>query len=358
VNPKRIGILLIFLISCGIAEALSSDANDFAKEWLSYSAGLGAGNYKIPGAALGRPRVDTDYLGALRPVVPVYPQWLPNDVVTVGVGGHLTLKFNHKVADDENNPYGFDFIIFGNSMMALNGGNNWQYGNPQAAILLNGQVNSEFGRVYVSQYNNEDWYEFEQGPYADTFAPTLSRVYDPNEPNQSYAGWNNLWWGQETDPTLPLDPNVKGVDFAGRSLAELCLAYGKSAGGTGFDLKFLSAEDYNALETDPQTGRKWIQYIRIECTATNPSQGPLPEIDAVSDVSCCGDYKRPSPASDLNKDCRVDSEDLMIMTGYWLCEADEESEAAAADIYRDGFIDFLDFSVLANSWLKDSLQNY
>jgi len=32
--------------------------------------------------------------------VPVFPQW-NEDVVTVGVGGQLVLKFNHKVSDDE-----------------------------------------------------------------------------------------------------------------------------------------------------------------------------------------------------------------------------------------------------------------
>jgi len=355
-NPRRVEIFLIFLSFCGIAEAFSYDENDFAGEVISYNAGLGAGYYILPASALGRPREDTDYLGALRPIVPVYPQWLHGDIVTIGVGGSLTLKFNHKVADDENNPYGYDFIIFGNSMTALIGGIDWQYGDPQQAILLNGLVNSEIGLVSVSQEGCV-WFTFEQGPYADTFAPTLGRVYEPNDPNQSYVGWNNLWWGQLTDPTLPLDPNVRGEDFAGKSLAELCLSYGKSAGGTAFDLKSLSSEDYNALETDPQTGKKWIQYIIIECTSTNPSAGVLPEIDAVSDVSCCGDYKRPFPAGDLNKNCSINPQDLMIMTIYWLCEVEQTQEADVADIYRDGFIDFLDFAVLADNWQKDSLQD-
>jgi len=356
VNPKRVGILLIFLISCGFAAGYECDGDDFVQEVISYNAGLGAGYFILPASALGRPREDTNYLGALRPVVPVYPQWLPSDIVTIGVGGHLILKFNHKVADDENNPYGFDFIIFGNSMMALIGGNNWEYSDPQAAILKTGQVNQEFGLVSVSQ-DGYVWFTFEQGPYADTFAPTLGRVYDPNDPNQSYPGWNNQWWAELTDPTLPLDPNVRGEDFAGKSLAQLSLSYGKSAGGTAFDLKSLSPDDYAALDTDPKTQRKWIQYIMIECNSTDPFAGILPEIDAASDVSCCGDYKRPFSAGDLNKNCRVNPEDLMIMTIYWLCEVEQTQEADVADIYRDGFIDFLDFAVLADNWQKDSLQD-
>jgi hypothetical protein len=353
VNLKRAAILLTVLLSCDIAAAYECDANDFATEVISYKAGTGAGYYTLSGTALGRCGVDTDYLGSLRPVVPVYPQWLPTKLVTIGVGGHLTLKFNHRIADDENNPYGFDFIIFSNPMMVLDGLNNWEYGDPEAAILETGQVNPEYGLVSVSQ-DGLEWFTFEDGPYADTFAPTLGRIYDPNDPNGSYAGWDNYWWGEVTDPTLPLDPNVRGEDFAGKSLAELCFAYGKSAGGTAFDLQSLSPDDYASLDIDPQTGRKWIQYIMIECNSTNPSAGVLPEIDAVSDVSCCGDYKRPFFAGDLNKNCRVNVDDLMILISYWLCEVEQEQEAGVADIYKDGFIDFLDFAVLAANWQRES----
>ncbi len=349
--------ILFFLIACGFVvlanppAADGFDANDFAAQVVGYVPGAGAGFYVFSQAALGMPAVDTDYYGASRPVVPVYPQWRPSEVVTVGVGGNLILKFNHKVCDDEKNLYGFDFIVFGNSMFSI--GEYWYYGDPCNCFISSGGVKAENGRVSVSQ-DGIIWFSFDDGPWADSFAPTLGRVFDPNNPAY-YPGWENLWWGDQTDPTLPLDPNVDPNDFAGKSLAELCSAYGKSAGGTAFDLRRLA--DFNNLAIDPQSGERWIQYVMIECLDTNPG-GDLPEVDAVADVSCCGDYKHPFPAGDINRDCYVGFEDLEIMCRNWLKSVgDEEGEKSAcggADLYKDSarIVNFRDFAVLAGDWLE------
>ncbi len=349
-------VLIVFLVCLSPAAAggYEFDANDFAAEVVSYEPGEGAGAYTFSEVALGRPSVDTYYGDAYRPVVPVYPAYIENDfpsVVTVGAGGHLILKFNHRVGDDENNPYGVDFIVFGNAMIAAGG--YWSYGDPCETTIASGQVNNEYGLVSVSQ-DGELWYSFEEGPFADSFAPTLGRVFNPNEPCDVYPGWENLWWGEVTAPTLPIDPNMENINFMGKTVAELCYAYGKSTGGTGFDLKVLPVEYYSALTEDPVTGEKWIQYIMIEYTGLDPNH-PFPEVDAVSDVSCCGDYKRPYPSGDISKDCRVDCEDLEIFTGYWLLEVDGlGDEAKAADMYEDGVIDFLDFAIFGNRWLVES----
>lgn len=356
-NLKRITMLLIVLFSCGTAYSYSYDANDFACEVVSYYSGEGASFWVLPQAALGRPSIDTVYSGVLRPVVPVYPEYRPSEIVTVGIGGHLVLKFNHKVCDDEKNPYGMDFIVFGNAMMEINGSTMWNYGDPAALLIASGLVGSEFGRVSVSQ-NGVDWFSFSQGPFADSFAPTLGRVYDPNNPCGDYPGWNNLWWSGLTDPTLPLDPNVRPEDFAGKTLAYFCYRYGNSAGGTAFDLKWLNPQDYLSLAVDPVSGSRWIQYIAIDCNSTDPDD-PLPEIDAVSDVSCCGDYRHPIPAGDINYDCKVDMIDLEIMCLYWLYPTDgSDNPAKAADLYKDteNIVDFRDFCVLANSWLQKTWQ--
>jgi hypothetical protein len=352
---NRIGVIifLICLLSA-IVSGYEFDANDFAAEVVSYDAGEGAGAYTFSEVALGRPSVNTYYNDADWPVVPVYPAYIENDffsVVTVGEGGHLILKFNHRVGDDENNPYGIDFIVFGNAMIAAGG--YWSYGDPYEMTITSGEVNNEYGLVSVSQ-DSMLWYSFEEGPFADSFAPTLGRVFNPNEPCDVYPGWENLWWGEVTDATLPIDPNIENINFMGKTVAELCYSYGKSAGGTGFDLKWLPAEHYSALTEDPVTGEKWIQYIMIEYTGLDPNH-PFPEVDAVSDVSCCGDYKRPFPAGDINRDCSVGYDDLVIFTGYWLLEVDGAGiEAEAADMYEDGVIDFLDFAILGSKWLFKS----
>jgi len=334
----------------GAALGYEYDASDFAVDVNYYNAGDGAGYYTEPWTAVGRPDVDTDYQGSWRPVVSVYAQWLPSAIVTVGVGGELVLAFDHEVADDENNPYGIDFIVFGNAFQTIDGEVDWTYGDPNAVRIKTGQVKSEHGRVSVSQ-DGQVWYTFKDGPWSDSFAPTLGRVYNPNEPNTGYPGWENQWWSQVTNPTIPLDPNMEPGDFNGVTVAEMSRAYGESAGGTGFDLRWLDANDYAAMAEDVNTGRKWIRYVKIECTATDPEEGPLPEVDAVSDVSCCGDYKHPFPAGDVTCDCLVNPGDVVMLSKYWLREVTDSNEAAAqADVFKDGWVDFKDFAVVGEDW--------
>lgn len=357
---KRAGIMvwrkvlarsfLVCALAGSAALGYEYDANDFALWVAGYDAGQGAGYYTDPWTAVGRPSVDTDYWGSWRPVVTVYPEWLPTALVTVGVDGKLILKFDHRLADDRNNAYGIDFIVFGNGFQTIGGLMEWTYGEPNAVRIKTGQVESELGRVSVSQ-DGLTWYSFEHGPWADSFAPTLGRVYNPNEPNTGYPGWENLWWGQVTNPTMPLDPNTEPGDFNGVTVAEMSMAYGESAGGTGFDLKWLDPNDYEALAEDVNTSRKWIRYVKIECTATNPEDGPLPEVDAVSDVSCCGDWKHRFPAGDVTGNCMVDMADVLMLSEYWLWEVTDPNAAAGqADVFKDGWVDFKDFAVLGGNW--------
>ena len=306
-------VLLIFVVSFP-AMAYDFDPNDFAIEWISYDD-IGAGTFNDPQTAIGRPSIDTEYYGVKRPVVPVHSASEVYQIVRVGTGGELILKFSHKVADDINNPYGSDFIIFGNSWQRIGGEPEWSYGDPDLVTITTDVVFSEPGVVSVSQ-DGVNWYSYDPNLCAaDTFAPTLGRVYDPDNPENPeniYKTWN-LWWGQVTDPTIPLDPNITGADFLGKTVAQACQMYGRSAGGTGFDLKNLSQQDYQDLDIDPLTGRKWIQYVKIECT--NPDNIITPEIDAVSDVATCGDYKHPYPDGDFNNDCKVNLLDLASLSG-------------------------------------------
>ena len=126
------------------------------------------------------------------------------------------------------------------------------------------------------------------GPYADDFAPTASYAWDE---------FNDVW-AEELDPTRPVDPTLAPSDFAGKTVAQMIAAYDGSAGGTGFDIGAL--------------GLEWIQYVRIE---DDPDSNVTTEIDAIADVSCCGDYKHPYPVGDLNKDCTVDTADFAIFSG-------------------------------------------
>jgi hypothetical protein len=269
---KQIAIIAATVLGlrAQISQGYLLNPSDFATEVVQYEPGSGVGRDVFSGEvfnnasnALGRPSVDTTgdgmstSLNAAIPVVPVYGAFRAHELVSIGQGGQLVVRFDHRVMNDPANPYGVDLIIFGNAAGA--GNDYWANGDPNAMYFGRG-IRQEKGIVSVSQ-DGEHWYTFADGPFGDDFAPTLGRVYTPGN---AAAG---SWWGAETDPTLPLDPALTEQALTGKSLAEIALLYGQSAGGTGFDIGLLQLD--------------WIEYVRIE----NPEgSGVTPDIDAFADV--------------------------------------------------------------------------
>jgi len=315
-STVQVSFVTVWFLSVSICAGLDYDSNDFAVEVIEYVEGTDIGSdwlsgepYNDANSALGRPTLETTGDGWFVPVeqsvpvVPVYPPFRAFELVTIGNGGQLTVKFNHPVADDRNNPYGIDFIIYGDAYQIIGEGQGWTSGNPEE-IIVNGSVSAEPGIVAVSQ-DGQNWYYFSSGPYADSFAGTASYQWDDV---------NDLW-AEELDPTRPVDPNLTASDMDGMTLAKMIRTYGGSAGGTGFDLRWLDPSDYAALAVDPNTGNRWIQYVRIQ---DDPDSSVTTEIDAIADVSCCGDYKHPYPVGDLNRDCRVDMSDFALFMRHWL----------------------------------------
>ena len=296
-HAKACALLLCLCIGGTTAWAIhpepyDPDPLDFAVEVISYDSGTGVGSDWITGEsftnalnALGRPTVDTTAHGSgvdpdwILPVVPVWPAYRATELVTIGQGGHLILRFGRPVFDHPHNPFGRDFIIFGNALQTTAPTSGLWIEDPASASLI-GNVFEEPGIVSVSQ-DGTNWFTFTNGPFADTFAPTLGRIYDPDDPAE-IGDWNE-WWSAPTNPTWPLDPALVATNLAGRSLVEVAQIYGHSAGGTSFDLGELD------LPIDPATGWKWIRYIKIE---PQEGAGITPEIDAVAIVSPASDYQR------------------------------------------------------------------
>ena len=128
----------------------------------------------------------------------------------------------------------------------------------------------------------------------------------------------------------PVDPGLSFASFAGKSVARIAETYGDSAGGTGFDISRLD------LPADPNTGKKWFSYIRID---DGPGAG-FPEIDAVSDVSAPGDYRHPAPLGDVNDDFCVDIHDAALVAEFW------GTDSADIDVNGDGLVDILDLGLV------------
>lgn len=342
-------LLVCFLAGTSFADDFSSysnyeyDPNDFTTEVIAYNPGSGIArdwlNNQLlnnPLNALGRPTIDTT--GEDRfipeeqicPVNPVYSPFRSFELVCLGLQGSIILSFSHFVWDDESNPYGIDFIVFGNAQQLIGSQQGWSNGDPNTVTVTAGGI-CEQAIVSVSQ-DGVIWYSFtndvnfmngdvnfiklpvdvNDGPFADNFAPTLGRVYDPQNPDANLGSWN-LWWSQPTNPTLPVSPLLTFRSFSGKTVSQICQIYGYSAGGSGFDIGRLD------IPADSNNGLKWFQYVRIDGKAG----GGTPEIDAVSDVRGCDD-------------CRIDFKDFAQLANRW--------QGSLADIEE--------LKRLADNWLE------
>jgi MYXO-CTERM domain-containing protein len=281
---------LLAMGTTSVVAGYTYDASDFATEVVEYVKGADVGSHWITGAsydnaqaALGRPTVDTSGDGWFIPLddrvptVPVNPPSRAYEIVTVGNGGSLTVKFDHAVLDDPANPYGIDFLIFSNAFMLGENWASWENGDP-AAFTTGDTSLFALADVSVSQ-DGVTWHDFTDGPYAGDGPATLGREYDTLNPDNSLGSWN-LWWGAPTDPTLPLDPSLTLDNLAGKTVAEIANLYGESAGGTGFDIGTL--------------GLDWIRYIRV---TDIDNVSATTEIDAFADVAPAPTTQVPEPAS-------------------------------------------------------------
>ena len=242
-------------------------------------AGDGSG-YGDTANALGEPsRYVPGWGTPPTPVTPAAPAWGSDQLVSLAsamsedVGGSITLEFDHGILDDPRNPFGLDFIVYGNTFQEIGGGA-WFDGvsDPAGVVVSTDTMVAEPGLVEVSA-DGETWFAFTNGPWADDFTPTLSHCYDTENPDASlFEG--NLWWGAPTDATRPVDPTAGPGDFKGRTLAEIAQLYDGSAGGTGFDISGFD------LPRDG-LGRKYVRFVRI--TSLDPYD--TTEVDAVADVA-------------------------------------------------------------------------
>jgi len=282
-------------------------ASDFASKIISYRGPFGSRPYDDPNSVLGKP---TTFIKQSATKVfacsLVYPAWntAPDGgklIVTLNIGAEIIPGFDHKVADDPGNPFGIDFIVFSNSGFVSTG---WVEPNTNMDKFFLENPTSVFSEpvtVSVAQDPNGPWYTFTNGPFADGIFPTNAFVWDSNRGD----------WGEESNWLKPVDPNLRVSNFNGLSAADAIKLYDGSAGGTGFDLKWLDPNDYQALAIDPDTGQRWIKYIKV-------TSDELGEVDGFADVAACGDYKHPYPVGDINKDCRVDMIDFAEVAAHWL----------------------------------------
>lgn len=264
------------------------------------------GNFKKRENVLGHP---TMYMSGTwgGPITPANPAWMANELLTLKsdgddedaeIGdddgpGYVTIKFDHDVIDDPANPFGLDFIVFGNAMCTLTSSDYiYESGDPRGQ-KCKGTGNPEGTKVEVSQ-DGKTWYTSDVWGYSDAFAPTLGYLYEPDKADPLlFAG--NKYWGRAASATRPVNPNVDFTNTANLSVADVCNYYNGSAGGRGYDLAL--AKDESGNELPAKNGRKWIRYVRIsgvyvDDNGEGDSGFTEPEVDAVADVAPVSAYEK------------------------------------------------------------------
>src|SRR5580765_5151487 len=102
------------LLALAVASfVVTSHASPFADAVVSYNPGIGfAPNFTHPAAALGQPS-QVNPFG--EPTDPFDPAYGTNQIVSIGAGGHLVVRFHTPILNHPNNLDGLDFTIFGNA---------------------------------------------------------------------------------------------------------------------------------------------------------------------------------------------------------------------------------------------------
>lgn len=295
---------LVLLLGVGIAPAMvAAQESPFADEVISFESGSNAvPGYDLPAAALGSPTRTTggDFLPEA--VTPFQPAWLPEEIVSLGIGGSITLAFDHEVRDDPGNPFGIDLLVFGNVFCT----------DPAYPGAICGGLYEEGGVVDVS-LDGLTWHRI-PSVTADAGFPTIGWL--DAGPYDTTSGTST------TDFTRPVDP-AHGSSLVGLDFDTMLSRYDGSGGGTGIDLAVVGLEA--------------IRFVRI----TNEGSDSTPEIDAVADVAPTA----PEPADpDLDGDGVVGGGDMGLMLVAW------GTSGPLGDLNGDGIVDGVDLGLLLVAW--------
>jgi hypothetical protein len=235
-GPFRLPVLILILVLLLIppTSAQTTPPGGFANNVVSYNSGSGIpAGYTNASAALGEPsRITPGQFGG--PVDPFSPPYLSEQLVSVGAGGHLTVQFDSQVLNNPANPFGIDFLIFGNAGFSITNGDFSGGGITDGSLF---GANSGETRVSVSA-DGVTYYEL---------TPSLAPVVDSPFPTDGSGNFHTA-----VNPALTRD------SFNGKNLAQIRELYAGSGGGTPFDISW--ARD---LQGQP-AGLGAIQFVRVD----------------------------------------------------------------------------------------------
>ena len=247
----------IIIIALGVAAlpgASEARATQFAAEVVSYKSGVGfatdwstGAGYINKDAIVGPPTRETpgEWGG---PITPFSPPYLLDQILSIGVGGEVTLKFGKPIRDESINPFGLDFLVFGCAGFTITNGDFGGGGITDGTLF--DQAAGET-RVSVSA-DGDAWFVLD---------PKRAPAFDAYHPTDGSGDFG-----------VPVNPALAKGDFAAGGLAKFTELYDGSGGGTGYDIGWAIDDGGNHVALGQ------VQFVRLEVLSGKA------EVDAVSDV--------------------------------------------------------------------------
>jgi hypothetical protein len=221
----------------GFVLVSTARASSFAGSVVAYSPGTGISpGYTNTGVVVGQPSTADAYGDAVDPFDPAYAT---NQILALGTNGSLTVKFAQPIISGvPGNPYGLDFMIFGDSFFIVTNAtdSNYNYiGTPATG-----------GTVYADTCQATVWVSSDGMTFYKlnpALVPQLNYLY-PTDGGGDFQ--------------IPVNPALTATNFAGLNLAQVRTLYGGSAGGAGYAISW--AQDTNGHSVSLFE----ISYIRVE----------------------------------------------------------------------------------------------
>jgi hypothetical protein len=232
VVPALLGVVLLSSSPAALGQYAAQVAGYNPGTGYATEFGTGLG-YTLADAALGEPSRSTPGpFGG--PVDPFAPPYLRDQIVSVGQGGSLDVRFDQPIANDPAHPFGIDFSVYGaTGFVIVNGDYSGGGITDGSRFGDNGAVT----RVSVSA----------DGIRYYLLDPSLARNVEAGLPTDGSGDFSKA-----------IDPNPKLADFAGLGLAGIRSAYAGGAGGAGYDLSWARDGSGNPVVLDAAS------YVRVE----------------------------------------------------------------------------------------------
>ncbi len=227
----------------------------FATSVVSYAPGTGtSAAYNDPTRALGEPSrlIPGEFGGA---VTPFQAPYQGSQLVQVGRGGSLVVRFSTPITNNPANPFGIDLLVFGNAFL------------PDASYpdgISSGQIAAEGGDIDVSP-DGISWFRVASNA-ADGLYPTL--------------GYSDLTDAYSVTPGSVLSDFARPVDpsfaiSAGLTFAQIVAGYSGSGGGFGVDIGASPYPSISFVRISVDAGATFVPEIDGFSVVPAPSAGGL-----------------------------------------------------------------------------------